>query len=197
GTIRNTGWCKTLICIARLGVLDETERDDLKGFTYNDLTRRLVSASEGVSTREATKIFLGEDSSEEVLDRLEWLGLFSDDPLPEENTYIDIMTARFLEKMPYKEGERDMIVLYHDFLAEWTDKKKRITSTLVDYGIPHGDSSMSRTVSLPAAIATKMILKGKIDVTGVHTPVLPEIYNPVLDELETMDIVCKEKEYAL
>ena len=197
GTIRNTGWCKTLICIARLGVLDETERDDLKGFTYNDLTRRLVSASEGVSTREATKIFLGEDSSEEVLDRLEWLGLFSDDPLPEENTYIDIMTARFLEKMPYKEGERDMIVLYHDFLAEWTDKKKRITSTLVDYGIPHGDSSMSRTVSLPAAIATRLILQDKIDITGVHAPVLPAIYNPVLDELETMDIVCKEKEYAL
>ncbi|MCK4445704.1 MAG: saccharopine dehydrogenase, partial [Candidatus Marinimicrobia bacterium] len=77
------------------------------------------------------------------------------------------------------------------------DKKKRITSTLIDFGIPGGDSSMARTVSLPAAIATKVILKGKIDVTGVHAPVLPEIYNPVLDELETMNIVCKEKEYSL
>jgi saccharopine dehydrogenase-like NADP-dependent oxidoreductase len=197
GTIRNIGWCKTLICIVRLGVLDETERDDLKGLAYDDLTRRLANAQKGISTREATKIFLGEDSSEEVLDRLEWLGLFSNDPLPEENTYIDIMTACFLEKMSYKEGERDMIVLYHDFLAEWTDKKKRITSTLVDYGIPHGDSSMARTVSLPAAIATRLILQGKINITGVHAPVLPEIYNPVLDELETMNIVCKEKEYPV
>ncbi|MCK4715719.1 MAG: saccharopine dehydrogenase NADP-binding domain-containing protein [Candidatus Marinimicrobia bacterium] len=197
GTIRNIGWCKTLICIVRLGVLDETERDDLKGLAYDDLTRRLVNAQKGISTREATKIFLGEDFSEEVLDRLEWLGFFSNDQLPEENTYIDIMTARFLEKMSYKEGERDMIVLYHDFLAEWTDKKKRITSTLVDYGIPHGDSSMARTVSLPAAIATRLILQGKINITGVHAPVLPEIYNPVLDELETMNIVCKEKEYPV
>ena len=197
GTIRNTGWCKTLICIVRLGVLDETERDDLKGFSYDDLTRRLVNAEKDISTREATKTFLGEDSSEEVLDRLKWLGLFSSDPLPEENTYIDIMTARFLEKMPYKKGERDMIVLYHDFLAEWQDKKKRITSTLVDFGIPHGDSSMARTVSLPAAIATRLILQGKINVTGVHAPVLPEIYNPVLDELETMNIVCKEREYPV
>jgi saccharopine dehydrogenase-like NADP-dependent oxidoreductase len=132
-----------------------------------------------------------------VLNRLEWLGLFSHDKLPDEPTYLDVMTARFLEKMSYKEGERDMIVLYHDFLAEWPDKKKRITSTLVDFGIPYGDSSMARTVSLPAAIATRLILQEKINVTGVHAPILPEIYNPVLDELENMSIVCKEKEFTL
>ena len=197
GTIRNTGWCKTLICIVRLGVFDDTERDDLAGLTYSDLTRRMVNAPDGVTTREATKLFLGEDASNDVLDRLEWLGLFSSDKLPDEPTYLDVMTARFLEKMSYKEGERDMLVLYHDFLAEWPDKKKRITSTLVDFGIPHGDSSMARTVSLPAAIATRLILQEKIKITGVHAPVLPEIYNPVLSELETMDIVCKEKEFTL
>lgn len=197
GTIRNVGWCETLICIARLGVLDDTERDDLAGLSYNDLTRRLVNAPDGISTREATGIFLGDDASEEVLDRLEWLGFFSSDKLPNEPTYLDIMTARFLEKMPYKDGERDMIVLYHDFLAEWPDKKQRITSTLIDFGIPYGDSSMARTVSLPAAIATRLILQGKITVTGVHAPVLPDIYNPVLDELETMNIICKEKEYTI
>jgi len=197
GTIRNVGWCDTLICIASLGVLDDTERNDLVGLRYDDLTRRLVNAPKGVSTREATKAFLGDDASEDVLDRLEWLGLFSNDKLPDEPAYLDIMTARFLEKMPYKKGERDMIVLYHDFLAEWPDGKKRITSTLVDFGIPHGDSSMARTVSLPAAIATRLILQGKITVTGVHAPVLPDIYNPVLDELETMNIICKEKEYAV
>jgi hypothetical protein len=197
GTIRNIGWCDTLLCIARLGVLDDTERDDLAGLTYDDLTRRLVNAPDGVTTREATKQFLGEDASDDVLNRLEWLGLFSHDKLPDEPTYLDVMTARFLEKMSYKEGERDMIVLYHDFLAEWPDKKKRITSTLVDFGIPYGDSSMARTVSLPAAIATRLILQEKINVTGVHAPILPEIYNPVLDELENMSIVCKEKEFTL
>jgi len=197
GTIRNIGWCDTLICIARLGVLDDTERDNLAGLSYDDLTRRLVNASDKMSTREATKTFLGDDASEEVLDRLEWLGFFSNDKLPDEPTYLDIMTARFLEKMPYKDGERDMIVLYHDFLAEWPNKKQRITSTLVDFGIPHDDSSMARTVSLPAAIATRLILQGKITVTGVHAPVLPDIYNPVLDELETMNIVCKEQEYTV
>jgi len=197
GTIRNVGWCDTLICIASLGVLDDAERSGLAGLSYDDLTRRLVNAPEGISTREATKTFLGDDASEDVLDRLEWLGFFSSDKLPDEPTYLDIMTARFLKKMPYKEGERDMIVLYHDFLAEWPSKKQRITSTLVDFGIPHGDSSMARTVSLPAAIATRLILQGKITIAGVHAPVLPDIYNPVLNELETMNIICNEKEYTV
>ncbi len=196
GTIRNIGWCDTMICIARLGVLDDSERDDLKGLTYNNLTRKLVNAIDVVSTREAAKSFLGNDATEKVLDRLEWLGLFSNDQLPDEPTLLDVMTHRFLTKMPYLEGERDMIVLYHDFLAEFPHRKKRITSTLVDFGIPNGDSSMARTVSLPAAIATRLILQEKIKLSGVHAPVLPEIYNPVLDELETMNIVCREKEYA-
>ena len=88
-----------------------------------------------------------------------------------------------------------MIVLHHDFLAEFPDsnKKEKITSTLIDYGIPGGDSSMSRTVGLPAAIGAKLILEGKITLTGVHIPVDPNIYNPALDELETMKIVCVEK----
>jgi hypothetical protein len=68
---------------------------------------------------------------------------------------------------------------------------------MVDTGIPNGDSSMARTVSLPAAIATKLILKGQIKLTGVQIPVLPEIYEPVLAELDTMDIRLIEREASL
>jgi hypothetical protein len=33
-----------------------------------------------------------------------------------------------------------------------------------------------------------MVLEGRIDKPGVHIPVYPEIYNPILDELENLDI---------
>ena len=33
-----------------------------------------------------------------------------------------------------------------------------------------------------------MILKGEITEKGVYIPVIPGIYNPILDALETMDI---------
>ena len=53
---------------------------------------------------------------------------------------------------------------------------------------------MSRTVGLPCAISTKLVIEGKIGLTGVHIPVIPEIYDPVLDELTRLGIEFKERE---
>ena len=64
---------------------------------------------------------------------------------------------------------------------------------MIDYGIPRGDSSMCRLVGLPAAVAAKMILRGKIDLVGVQVPVVSEIYEPVLAELKQMGISFDEK----
>jgi hypothetical protein len=64
---------------------------------------------------------------------------------------------------------------------------------MIDFGIPHGDTSMSQTVGLLAAIGVRLILQGKINLTGVHTPVVPEIYEPVLEELEQLGIHFTEK----
>jgi saccharopine dehydrogenase-like NADP-dependent oxidoreductase len=86
-----------------------------------------------------------------------------------------------------------MIVLHHEFIAEFESGKEKINSTLIDFGIPNGDSSMARTVGLPAAIATKLILEGKINVKGVQIPTIPAIYEPVLNELEKFGITFKEE----
>lgn len=97
------------------------------------------------------------------------------------------------KKLAYREGEQDMIILFHDFMAEFEGgKRERIFSRLIDYGVPGGDSSMSRTVSLPAAVAVHLILSGKLTTTGILRPLSGEIYGPVLDELATMDITCME-----
>jgi len=86
-----------------------------------------------------------------------------------------------------------MIVFYHDFRVELPGgKRERITSRLIDFGIPYGDSAMSRTVSLPAAIAVNLLLEGKITGCGVLRPVAPDLYDPILDELATMGIRCEE-----
>jgi len=108
---------------------------------------------------------------------------------------VDVLTAIMLDKMSYEEGERDLLVLHHQFIAEYQDKTQKITSTMIDYGIPNGDTSMARTVSLPAAIGVHMILEGEIIIKGVHMPILPDIYNPVLKELEKLDIKVVERFY--
>ncbi len=47
---------------------------------------------------------------------------------------------------------------------------------------------MSRTVSLPVGIAVRLVLQGHIKLTGLHIPIIPELYNPILDELEQLNI---------
>ena len=194
GTFRMTGWCETMRRIVALGWLGDKPVSGFSGKTYGDLTRKLIGAGSKDNLSPAVARFLGLKSYSAVIKRLEWLGLFSDEPLPDDrNNPLDYLNVLTLKKMSLKPGERDMVVMHHEFVVEYPSKKECITSTLVDYGIPHGDSSVSRTVAFPAAIAVKMILEGKIDNTGVHIPVIPEIYNLILDELEEMDIIFHEK----
>ena len=87
--------------------------------------------------------------------------------------------------------------MHHEFIAEYQSNKEYITSTLVGNGIPYGDTAVSRTVALPAAIAIKMILRKQIELSGVHIPIIPDIYNPILNELREMGIKFDEKSVIL
>jgi saccharopine dehydrogenase (NADP+, L-glutamate forming) len=188
GTLRYPGWCATMKKVVELGLLDEEERTDLVGLTFSQFTGRLMGA-DGHPTKEDLARRLGVEATARPVTDLEWLGFLSDDPLPAEaTTYLDVLASRMLEKMQYAPGERDMLVMQHEFVVEYEDRTERITSTLIDYGIPNGDSSMSRLVGLPAAIAARMILQGEIDLVGVRVPTIPAIYEPVLRELETLGV---------
>jgi saccharopine dehydrogenase (NADP+, L-glutamate forming) len=194
GTLRNSGWCQTIKKIVDLGLLNQ-EEIDWTGFTYKSFMRELINNPAEQDLRVALGQYLDLESGSEIIDRLEWLGLFEETPLSKSlASPLDILGERMLEKLQYGEGERDMIILQHAFEAKYSDdREEKIISTLIDYGIPHGDSSMARTVGLPAAIGTRLILEGKIDLTGVHIPVVPEIYRPVLEELKGIGIEFKEK----
>jgi hypothetical protein len=84
--------------------------------------------------------------------------------------------------------------MQHQFAIQHNDNtEERIRSTLIDYGIPDGDTAMSRTVALPAAIASHRILEGEIQLKGVQIPIVPELYEPILQELEALGIRFKEE----
>lgn len=194
GTLRNIGWCSTIKKIVELGLLDEEEKD-WSGMTYRDFLRKLINEPVEKDLKKALSERLNIEENSDIIMRLEWLGLLSETALPlEHGSALDILGAKMLEKLQYEEGERDMIILQHEFIASYPgDKKEKITSTLIDFGIPHGDTSMARTVGLPAAISTKLILEEKITLTGVNIPVIPEIYRPILQELKELGISFKEQ----
>lgn len=190
-TLRNIGWCETMRQFAELGLFDDTERKDLDSLNYQQLIAKLIKGGKGKELKKELAKYLNIDEYSAIMKRIEWLGLMSNEKLPVgQKSVLDVVTARMLEKLSYRENERDMIVLHHEFIAEYPAKKEKraLTSTLVDFGVPGGNSAVARTVSLPAAIGVKLIFDGKIKATGVHVPVIPEIYKPVLRELEAMGI---------
>ncbi len=197
GTLRYPGWCNCMKKVVDLGLLDETPVTYPPGTTFAKWIAQMIKASSTRDLRRQVADYLKLDPASNVLDRFEWLGLFSDEPLPiigQQTTPLDVLAARMEAKLSYKPGERDMLVMMHRFVARLPGQPdEKISSTLIDFGQPDGDTSMARTVSLPAAVATKLILTGRIRLTGVQIPVMPEVYNPVLDELAGMDIRCVEK----
>ncbi|HSQ35541.1 MAG TPA: saccharopine dehydrogenase C-terminal domain-containing protein [Candidatus Binatia bacterium] len=194
GTYRNLGWCATFKKIVDLGLVDETPRQDLKGSTFKQMMAATIGAPASQHVKEDTAAKLGIPADSEIIGRLEWLGLFSDDMVGDFDNRLDILSQRLQDKLFYKAGEKDMLILRHRFQVRNKDRSEDlITSTLIDFGIPGGDSSMARTVSLPMAIATRLVAEGHIPLTGVQTPVHREIYEPVLRELETLGIRMVEK----
>jgi len=197
GTLRNIGHCESWNYFKKVGLLNQELTFDFSKTSPREVMAKLVKSSGSDLEKDIART-LGVPEHSITIKKMGWLGLFSDEKLPLETCSVFDMFAHILqEKLVYEEGEQDLLVQHHEFIAEYPGKKEMITSTMVDVGIPNGDSSMARTVSLPAAIATKLIVTDVIQMTGVHIPVIPEIYNPVLAELETMNITLIERKHQL
>jgi len=190
GLLRFIGWCSSMRSLIKLNMLDDTEQKAFKNMTYAQFIASLIGSPSAKNIRGAVAQFLQLEQKSDEMERLGWLGLFEDDPIPIENgANVDILVDLMLKKMSYNPGERDMIIVHDEVTAEFPDHKEIRSSSLRLEGIPHGDSAMSRAVSLPAAVATKLILEGQIEAKGVHMPTLPEIYRPVLQELEDFKFI--------
>jgi saccharopine dehydrogenase-like NADP-dependent oxidoreductase len=193
GTLRYQGWCPTLKAMADVGLLDRTERD-LTGLTYRDFMAGLIGCPVVADVREALAARLGIEANDPILERFSWLGLLDEAPLPRTpGAPLDVLAGLMIERLQYAPGERDMIVLRHTFEASYSGgRRETIVSSLVDFGIPGGFSSMARTVGYPAAIGARLLLEGRIKAAGVLIPTLPEIYEPVLEELAGLGIAFEE-----
>ncbi len=197
GTFRYKGWCESLDAIKRLKLITDGKYD-FTGKTYADFVAMMIDAEDSTGIRKKAAEYLGLDVECHAIKAIEWLGLFDDKPMNRgEDTPFEITSDVMIEKMIIGQNERDMVAMQHTFLASYPDGTKEvIKSRMLDFGTPATDTAIARTVALPAAVSVEMLLEGKISVKGVHIPNIPEIYNPVLDRLEDMNIKMIE-EYGL
>jgi len=197
GTMRYPGWCETWLQIVRLGLPNETMRiPDLERLTYRDITEMCIPIHLGDGKLKARVAdYLKINPTGQIMQNIEWLGLFSDESVPAGAvTVSEVMIDLLRRKLALPQDERDMIVIMHEIEARFPEEDgrgERITSTLVQFGEPGGTTAMSKTVGLPAAIAATLLLTGEIGLSGCQLPTHTDVYTRVLEELRKLGIEFK------
>ncbi|GJM31979.1 MAG: saccharopine dehydrogenase [Saprospiraceae bacterium] len=198
GTIRHRGFCDAWNALVKIGLTDGSYPIlDSGSITFHEWMEAYVEEGSG-SVKERIANLIKEDVNSPVMKKLEWLGLFRKKKIRLKNaTPALILEKLLLEKLKLKEDDKDMIVMKHEFEYELAGKMKLLTSTLVLKGHDNEDTAMSRLVGLPLGIFVKMVMEGRINSTGVNIPVMKEVYEPVLKELQEFGVVFEEKETDL
>jgi saccharopine dehydrogenase (NADP+, L-glutamate forming) len=86
-----------------------------------------------------------------------------------------------------------MILMLHEFVYVRKNENHSLRSSLVVKGENSLKTAMAKTVGLPLGIAAKLILENKIQIKGLHIPIIPEIYEPVMQELSLFGIRFEEE----
>ncbi|MEQ1553488.1 MAG: saccharopine dehydrogenase C-terminal domain-containing protein [Ferruginibacter sp.] len=126
--------------------------------------------------------------------RLQFLGLNDNDTIINKGkiSAADGLQFALEKKLVLSPTDKDMIVMQHEIEYELASQKQKTISSLVVYGKDSIHTAMAKTVGLPLGIAAKLILNGSINLSGIHLPIIKEIYEPVLKELEPNGVVFKE-----
>jgi len=188
GTLRKAPFCQAWNVIVNLGLTDESfQIENANKLTWADL----LFAFTGKANLPELKSYLREyyRAGEEVMQMLEWLGMFSEKKIaPTDCTPALALQYLLEEKWLLGDDDKDMVVMYHRFIYRLENQKIEHTANLIDIGLDSVHTSMARTVGLPVGIAAKLILNGDISQRGVLLPVHKEIFLPVMNELTTLGI---------
>jgi len=201
GTLRRAGYCAAWDALVQLGLTDDSYTlEGSEKMTYRSFLEAFlppaVSAEQTMQERLSRYINLPAEG--EVMEKLVWLGLFEETPVElKAATPAQVLEKILQAKWTLAPGDKDMIVMQHQFIYTLGDEQREVTSTLVVTGDDEVHTAMAKTVGLPVGILARLLLQGKIAQRGVIMPIYPDLYVPVLDELKQYGIDFVEQERVL
>ena len=165
-----------------MGLTDLNDHEEIKNCkTYNEWYQQ--------KNKTAAASLIQMKKKKNLMNRLIILVCAAMHPIETEIKNSALLLQNILEKkLAMQPHDKDMIVMLHEIGYEINGESKEVRSSLIVTGEDQKKTAMAKTVGLPLGIAAKLILQNKIKLTGLHIPVLPEIYEPVLAELEEHQI---------
>ncbi|MCP4552676.1 MAG: saccharopine dehydrogenase [Bacteroidetes bacterium] len=199
GTIRRVGYSEAWDVFVQLGLTDDSYIvEDSEKLTYRLFINSFLPFDKNAEAEKKTAQLLGLAEDSEIMNKLRWTGIFSDEVIGiKEATPAQVLQKLLQSKWKLGDDDKDMILMHHIFDYKMNNQTKHLTSTMVVIGKDKLHTAMSITVGIPVAIVTKLILNGNINLTGVQLPIIKEIYDPVLSELEAYGIKFIENETEL
>lgn len=195
GTMRRVGFSKAWNMFVQLGMTDDSYVvENSEGMSYREFTNLFLPYSPTDSVELKLRHYLKIDQDDSTWSKLLELDLFN----PKKFISITKATpAQMLQEIleaqwTLAEDDKDMIVMYHKFGYLLNGKKEQIDANMVVLGENRIHTAMAKTVGLPVAMATLLILNKKINTPGVQIPIRKEVYEPVLKELISYDVIFEE-----
>ena len=195
GTIRKVGFSKSWNMLIRLGLTDDSYRiSNSKNMSIREFTNCFLPYDPNKSIEKKVQKELKIKSFNEEMKKLKAINLFDDKKKirTDNGTPAEILEEILRDIWKLEKNDRDMIIMYHEFKYRNRNKIKKITSTMVCIGDNKKFTAMSKTVGLPLAIASILILNKQIKIKGIIRPIHQQIYDPVLEKLDRFDINFKE-----
>lgn len=197
GTIRRVGFSKAWNMFVQLGMTDDSYvMENSENMSYREFVNSFLPYHPTDSVEIKMRLILKIDQDDIMWDKLVELDLFN------RNKKVglkDATPAQILEKIlsdswTLQPDDKDMIVMYHKFGYVLNGEEKQIDSKMVCIGEDQTYTAMAKTVGLPVAMATLLILNGKITTPGVQLPIRKEVYLPILKELEEYGVLFNEQQ---
>ena len=196
GTLREYGYCKAWNVFVKLGLTDDSSKIiNTNKLTYSSLIQSFLPET-GKNLKESLRILMKEEWDIDLEKKMDYLELFSDKKITmNEGTPAQLLQHLLEEKLKLNSGDKDMIVMQHQFEYQLPNLKQiqKLNSSLVVIGENQNHTAMALTVGLPLAITVKNFLTKRFSLYGVQIPTKKEIYEPLLKELEDYQIIFNEQ----
>ena len=201
GTLRRPGFCKAWNVFVQLGLTDDSYfMENIEGMTYREFINSFLYYHPSDSVELKLYHYMHIDQDSDIIQKLKWLGIFDTTKIGlKRATPAQILEHILKQKWQLQPHDKDMIVMWHkfDYRENSTGNEVKLTSSLVVKGENKDNTAMAKTVGIPLAIAAKLVLTGKIKLNGMYIPTHPEIYKPILNELESFGIRFDEKTFSM
>ncbi len=192
-TLRFPDFCEGWNALVKLGLTDENKSLNTDRMPFARWATQNLRHRKGASSEEALQEFLKVHENSKVIRQLRYLGFLNGGLINQgKRSNAEVLQSVLENKLKMEPDDRDLIVMQHEIEFERRNIRTRLMATLKVIGENDHHTAMAKTVGLPLGIMAKLILTRKIALSGLLIPILPEIYQPVLRELDEWGIRFEE-----